>query len=49
MIDGLIDDRLMDESDRELVATRWFDHVLSGEPETVWIPRGEGDEGGGIR
>ncbi len=21
----------------------WVDHVLSGAPETVWIPRGEGD------
>ena len=106
VIDGLIHTGLMDESDRELVLSRWLcspdmsypvpsvtrdaalgtiqpwlrshdiwsrgrfgawlyeignmdhsamqgvefvDHVLSGEPETVWIPRGEGDEGGGIR
>ena len=27
----------------------WVDHVLSGEPETVWIPRGEGAAGEGIR
>jgi protoporphyrinogen oxidase len=27
----------------------WVDHVLSGEPETVWIPRGEGEAGAGIR
>jgi UDP-galactopyranose mutase len=27
----------------------WVDHVLSGEPETVWIPRGEGGAGEGIR
>ena len=25
------------------------DHVLSGAPETVWIPRGEGGQGEGIR
>ena len=106
VIDGLIDTKLMDESDRDLIATTWrcspdmsypvpsttrdaalgtiqpwlrsqgiwsrgrfgawlyeignmdhsamqgvefVDHVLSGEPETVWIPRGEGDEGAGIR
>ena len=106
VIDGLIATKLMDESDRDLVATTWLcspdmsdpvpsttrdaalgtiqpwlrsqglwsrgrfgawlyeignmdhsamqgvefvDHVLSGEPETVWIPRGEGEEGSGIR
>ncbi len=27
----------------------FVDHVLRGEPETVWIPRGEGDAGRGIR
>jgi protoporphyrinogen oxidase len=27
----------------------FVDHVLSGEPETVWIPRGEGGQGEGIR
>jgi UDP-galactopyranose mutase len=27
----------------------WVDHVLSGEPETTWIPRGEGAAGDGIR
>ena len=27
----------------------FVDHVLSGEPETVWIPRGEGAAGSGIR
>jgi UDP-galactopyranose mutase len=27
----------------------WVNHVLSGEPETVWIPRGEGAAGEGIR
>ena len=106
VIDGLIATKLMDESDRDLIATTWLcspdmsypvpsttrdaalgtiqpwlrsqgiwsrgrfgawlyeignmdhsamqgvefvDHVLSGEPETVWIPRGEGEEGSGIR
>ncbi len=106
VIDGLIATRLMDESDRDLIATTWLcspdmsypvpsttrdaalgtiqpwlrsqgiwsrgrfgawlyeignmdhsamqgvefvDHVLSGEPETVWIPRGEGEQGAGIR
>jgi UDP-galactopyranose mutase len=27
----------------------FVDHVLSGEPETTWIPRGEGAAGSGIR
>ena len=27
----------------------FVDHVLHGEPETVWIPRGEGEAGLGIR
>lgn len=27
----------------------WVDHVLDGAPETVWIPRGEGAAGEGIR
>ncbi len=27
----------------------FVDHVLRGEPETVWIPRGEGAAGAGIR
>jgi hypothetical protein len=27
----------------------FVDHVLNGQPETVWIPRGEGDTGAGIR
>ncbi|HVE64907.1 MAG TPA: FAD-dependent oxidoreductase [Mycobacteriales bacterium] len=27
----------------------WVNHVLNGEPETVWIPRGEGEAGAGIR
>ena len=27
----------------------FVDHVLAGEPETVWIPRGEGGQGEGIR
>jgi len=27
----------------------WVDHVLHGEPEATWIPRGEGDAGEGIR
>ena len=106
MIEGLIQTQLMEESERELIATTWLcspdmtypvpsitrdeslgviqpwlraqdiwsrgrfgawlyeignmDHstmqgvefvnqVLLGEPETVWIPRGEGEHGGGIR
>jgi UDP-galactopyranose mutase len=106
VIDGLVATKLMDESDRERIATTWLcspdmtypvpsvtrdaslgqlqpwlrsqgiwsrgrfgawlyeignmdhsamqgvefvDHVLNGEPETVWIPRGEGDTGAGIR
>ena len=27
----------------------FVDHVLSGEPERTWIPRGEGAAGEGIR
>ncbi len=27
----------------------FVNHVLQGEPETVWIPRGEGEPGDGIR
>ena len=27
----------------------WANHVLDGEPEVTWIPRGEGTEGEGIR
>ena len=27
----------------------FVNHVLLGEPESVWIPRGEGAEGAGIR
>jgi protoporphyrinogen oxidase len=27
----------------------FVNHVLAGEPETVWIPRGEGEAGAGIR
>ena len=27
----------------------WVNHVLHGDPETVWIPRGEGEAGAGIR
>lgn len=27
----------------------WVDHVLHGEPERTWIPRGEGAAGAGIR
>jgi hypothetical protein len=27
----------------------FVDHVLSGEPERIWIPRGEGAAGEGIR
>ena len=27
----------------------FVNHVLLDEPETVWIPRGEGGEGQGIR
>ncbi|MDQ3979703.1 MAG: hypothetical protein M3314_09140, partial [Actinomycetota bacterium] len=27
----------------------FVNQVLLGEPETVWIPRGEGDQGRGIR
>jgi protoporphyrinogen oxidase len=27
----------------------FVDHVLHGDPETVWIPRGEGEAGAGIR
>jgi UDP-galactopyranose mutase len=27
----------------------WVDHVLDGEPETTWIPRGQGEHGEGIR
>ena len=27
----------------------WVDHVLAGEPEATWIPRGEGEAGSGIR
>jgi protoporphyrinogen oxidase len=106
VIDGLVATQLMDESDRDLIATTWLcspdmsypvpsvtrdeslgtiqpwlrsqsiasrgrfgawlyeignmdhsamqgvewvNHVLHGEPETVWIPRGEGDAGTGIR
>ena len=106
VVDGLVATKLMDESDRDLIATTWLcspdmtypvpsvtrdeslgviqpwlrsqdiwsrgrfgawlyeignmDHstmqgvefvnqVLLDEPETVWIPRGEGDQGGGIR
>jgi UDP-galactopyranose mutase len=106
VIDGLVETKLMDESDREKVVTTWLcspdmsypvpsvtrdaslgtiqpwlrsqgiwsrgrfgawlyeignmdhsamqgvefvDAVLKGEPETVWIPRGEGTEGEGIR
>jgi UDP-galactopyranose mutase len=106
VIEGLVATGLMDQSDRELVATTWLcspdmtypvpsvtrdaslgrlqpwlrsqgiwsrgrfgawlyeignmdhsamqgvefvDHVLNGDPETVWIPRGEGDAGAGIR
>jgi protoporphyrinogen oxidase len=106
VIDGLIETKLMDESDRELIVTTWrcspdmtypvpsvsrddalgviqpwlrsqdiwsrgrfgawlyeignmdhsamqgvefVNHVLEGEPETVWIPRGESEEGQGIR
>jgi UDP-galactopyranose mutase len=106
VIDGLVACRLMDESDRGLVATTWLcspemtypvpstgrdaalgciqpwlrsqdiwsrgrfgawlyeignmdhsamqgvefvNHVLAGEPETVWTPRGEGAAGSGIR
>ena len=106
VIDGLVKTRLMEESDRDLIATTWLcspdmsypvpsvtrdqslgtiqpwlrsqdiwsrgrfgawlyeignmdhsamqgvefvNHVLQGEPETVWIPRGEGAAGEGIR
>jgi hypothetical protein len=27
----------------------FVNNVLHGEPETVWIPRGEGEAGAGIR
>jgi UDP-galactopyranose mutase len=106
VIEGLIATKLMDESDRDLIATTWLcspdmsypvpsvtrdaslgtiqpwlrsndiwsrgrfgawlyeignmdhsamqgvemvNHVLHGEPETVWIPRGEGAAGEGVR
>jgi UDP-galactopyranose mutase len=106
VIDGLVATHLMDDADRDLIATTWrcspdmtypvpsssrddalgciqpwlrandiwsrgrfgawlyeignmdhsamqgvefVNHVLAGEPETVWIPRGEGEAGSGIR
>jgi UDP-galactopyranose mutase len=106
VVDGLIKTKLMDELDRDLIATTWLcspdmsypvpsvprddslgviqpwlrsrdiwsrgrfgawlyeignmdhsamqgvefvNHVLANEPETVWIPRGEGEQGRGIR
>ena len=33
----------------DMQGVEFVNHVLHDEPETVWIPRGEGEAGAGIR